>query len=229
MVKESLTSEMKDPEIRATLRPWIINRDKVPCLRICDELKVSRGSCRIDLAAISTSIHGYEIKSDCDTLRRLPRQSEHYGRVFRRVTAVAGERHLARVREQVPAWWGILCVHSSGDVQHVDVDRNGKENEDALDIRALVEMLEKNELSALLYRNGLKKGTSRFGYAELADLASRNLPVDHIEREVSFLLSLRYEFKERWATIDRLAKRELPTAPKIAVIDARTLTHEERT
>lgn len=55
-------------------------------------------------------MHGYELKSDRDTLNRLPEQVNAYSAVFDFVTLVVGERHLYRAIEVVPDWWGIRVV-----------------------------------------------------------------------------------------------------------------------
>jgi hypothetical protein len=52
-------------------------------------------------------MHGYELKSDLDTLYRLPEQVSAYTAVFDFVTLVVGERHLLRAIDVVPDWWGV--------------------------------------------------------------------------------------------------------------------------
>jgi hypothetical protein len=41
---------------------------------VVDELGLRHGTCRVDIAVVNGFIHGYEIKSDADTLERLPRR-----------------------------------------------------------------------------------------------------------------------------------------------------------
>ena len=43
-----------------------------------------------DIAVINCSIHGYEIKSDLDTLMRLPQQLEFYAMTLQKLTLVVG-------------------------------------------------------------------------------------------------------------------------------------------
>jgi hypothetical protein len=50
---------------------------------------------------------GYEIKSDRDTLARLPNQIAAYELCFDTMTMVVGKRHLAKCRATLPEWWGI--------------------------------------------------------------------------------------------------------------------------
>lgn len=77
---------------------------------VLDELGLRHGTCRVDIAVVNGYLHGYEIKSDSDTLERLPSQVATYGLVLDRATLVVGERHLDKARPFVPAWWGIKVV-----------------------------------------------------------------------------------------------------------------------
>jgi hypothetical protein len=77
---------------------------------VLDELGLRHGTCRVDIAVVNGYLHGYEIKSDADTLERLPSQVEIYGSVLDYATLVVGERHLAKAKPLVPEWWGIKVV-----------------------------------------------------------------------------------------------------------------------
>lgn len=79
-------------------------------LRIIEELGVRHGAARIDIVVINGIMHGYEIKSDRDTLERLPEQIEEYNTVFDKLTLVVGKHHINRAISQIPDWWGILLV-----------------------------------------------------------------------------------------------------------------------
>ncbi len=66
---------MKDFHIRTVLKSKIVSRyAKDPSTLIVDELGIRQGAARIDVTVINGVIHGYELKSDCDTLNRLPSQ-----------------------------------------------------------------------------------------------------------------------------------------------------------
>jgi hypothetical protein len=66
-------------------------------------------------------LHGFELKSDRDTLARLPEQAEAYGRVFDRVTLVVGERHVRHAADLLPDWWGIrVARRESGRLEFSD-------------------------------------------------------------------------------------------------------------
>lgn len=73
------------------------------------------GQVRCDVVALSEEMVGYEIKSDADTLRRLPRQVEWYSRVLDRAHVVTTERHLEGVQGVVPEWWGVMVASGPAD------------------------------------------------------------------------------------------------------------------
>jgi len=86
-------------------------------LRIIEELGVRHGTARIDIVVINGIMHGYEIKSDRDTLERLPEQMNEFNDIFDRLTLVVGKRHLYDAVNLIPDWWGIMAAK---------VDRNNK-------------------------------------------------------------------------------------------------------
>jgi hypothetical protein len=75
--------------------------------RIIPELGVWHGTARIDVAVVNGVLHGFEIKSDKDTLVRLHDQMEIYNSVFDKVTLVVGATHLIEAFTKIPEWWGV--------------------------------------------------------------------------------------------------------------------------
>lgn len=66
-------SNTNDLIIREALKRLLENRHaKDKKVRIIEELGVHHGTARIDIAVVNGIMHGYEIKSDQDTLQRLP-------------------------------------------------------------------------------------------------------------------------------------------------------------
>ena len=77
---------------------------------VLDELGLVHARGRIDIAVISSRVHGYEIKSADDTLRRLPRQLEVYRQSLQTLTLVVDVCHFSAVARMVPDWCGIVLV-----------------------------------------------------------------------------------------------------------------------
>ena len=91
-----------DPEIRQALRFRLsIEHAKQPDTVFIEEFGICRGQGRIDLAVVNSFLHGYEIKSDRDSLRRLDNQIELYSKVLDRATIVVGKRHLSEALAEI--------------------------------------------------------------------------------------------------------------------------------
>ena len=91
-----------DAEIRSVLRSRLSQKHTRTSRTVfIEELGLCRGQVRVDLSVVNGLLHGYEIKSDRDSLRRLSGQVELYGKVFDRATLVVGERHLAEALDNV--------------------------------------------------------------------------------------------------------------------------------
>src|SRR5258708_36353109 len=76
---------------------------------IIEELGLCHGDARAGIAVVNGVLHGFEIKSERDSLERLAHQVDAYGRAFGYATLVTCEKHLAEARARVPRWWGIIC------------------------------------------------------------------------------------------------------------------------
>ena len=112
----SLPMTTNDKIIRAALKAELERRhtgdDK---LRIVEEFGIEHGAVRIDIAVVNGVLHGYEIKSDRDTLLRLPEQMDAYNSVFDQVTLVVGKQHLYDAVNLVPHWWGVTVAKFGSD------------------------------------------------------------------------------------------------------------------
>lgn len=124
---------------------------------LLDELGICRGQVRIDLAVVNGLLHGFEIKSDRDSLRRLAGQADIYSKVFDRTTLVVGERHLDEALKIIPLWWGVWRVESTCQGPQFKVARRGTRNAN-LDARVLVELLWLDEAVTLLAQHGVARG-----------------------------------------------------------------------
>lgn len=119
-----------DKVIRIALKTYLKElhaRDRK--LRIVEEFGVEHGAARVDIAVVNGVLHGYEIKSDRDTLSRLPEQMDAYNSVFDRVTLIVGKQHIYEAINLVPDWWGILIAKVGPDSSVVfNRIREAKEN-----------------------------------------------------------------------------------------------------
>lgn len=84
-------------------------------VRTIPELGIKHGAARVDIAVVNGVLHGYEIKSDRDTLLRLPDQMDIYNSVFDQMTLVVGKSHLYEAIKLVPEWWGITLAKADNE------------------------------------------------------------------------------------------------------------------
>lgn len=139
-----------DRDIRTALYETELARFSAdPHSLLVDELGVCQGEFRIDVAVVNGALHGWEIKSDRDTLARLPSQAQAYSRVFDTVTLVVGETHLHDALALIPGWWGVLVASRRRDGADLGAVRAGARNP-APDPLALAQLLWRDELIAIL-------------------------------------------------------------------------------
>lgn len=99
---------LDDLAIRAVLDSRLHRRyGSDPDVTIRHELGVESGNRRIDVAVLNGHLAGWEIKSDEDTLSRLPAQAESFGRVMDYLTLVTTDKYLHQCGTILPEWWGL--------------------------------------------------------------------------------------------------------------------------
>lgn len=112
------------------------------------EFWVPTTNARADVAMIGARIEGFEIKTERDTLKRLPRQAEAYMRLFDRCHAVLAHRHVENAIKILPPWWGVLVIPSDGGPNLVRA-REGDANQ-RVDPETLVRLLWRDEAYSAL-------------------------------------------------------------------------------
>ena len=127
-----------------------LTKDFVNCQGIIiDELSICGGLARIDIAVINSSFHGYEIKSQADTFRRLESQISYYNRCLEYVTLVISSNHVDKSFSICPDWWGITEVKSGENEIVFHEHRNCIKNP-SIDPNAIVQLLWKEEAANAL-------------------------------------------------------------------------------
>jgi hypothetical protein len=149
---------MREIDIRLALRDEM-NRlhGGEPDTLIVEELGLCQGISRVDLAVVNGRLHGYEIKSERDTLARLPAQREIYGRALEYVTIVVAPTHAKKALEIIPSWWGILSPEKDGETVRLEIARKPEPNQ-YVDPYALAQFLWRDEALQVLMTHGLATG-----------------------------------------------------------------------
>lgn len=133
---------MSESIVRAALRLHVMS-SVAGAEGTLDELWVPRSNERADIAVIGRCMDGFEIKTERDTLKRLPRQMVAYGRLFDRCTAVLDPRHRPKAETILPEWWGITTV-TVDDAVTFTVVRKASSNP-SVDPEILVRLLWRDE------------------------------------------------------------------------------------
>lgn len=141
--------------------------------KIIEELGIRHGSTRIDIAVVNGIMHGYEIKSDLDTLKRLPEQMKEFNAVFDQLTLVVGKQHLYQAMQIVPEWWGIKIakINSANRVIFQTI-REAEENRKQESV-SIARLLWRGEALRILEGHdraeGVRSKPRDFIYARMAD------------------------------------------------------------
>lgn len=149
---------MRDRDIRFVLNQELeVQHFSEPNTLIINEFGICEGRSRIDIAVVNGILSGYEIKSEKDTLERLPAQVEYYGKVFDEMTIVTGKNHLNKILGIVLCWWNIKIAEQVGKELRVHDYRKGEKNGN-IDSYAVAQLLWKDEIIDILKNLGIAKG-----------------------------------------------------------------------
>ena len=182
-------STFNDAGIRPALRDKILFNQENNAV-VIEELGICRGQVRVDMALVNGTLHGYEIKSDRDSLSRLLGQIELYGKVLDHATLVVGEKHIVDAFNMVPEWWSILRMYPDESTPWFYTLRTGFKNPNR-DARSLVELLWLEEAIELLETRNATKGVKSKPRRFVWDRVCEHFNVDEIGAVVRAKLKIR--------------------------------------
>lgn len=183
---------MRDADVRAALHAKVLaEHHGQPDTLVVDELAVWYSTARIDIAVVNGRLHGFEIKSDRDTLERLDHQIAVYGTVFDRVTIVVGRKLVDAAATRVPSWWGIkLATQGARRAVHFEERRPPRMNPN-IDPVALAALLWCTELEQILLELGALRGLRGKSRDALSKRVAELLPLRDLRDEVRRRLKAR--------------------------------------
>lgn len=190
--------KIKDREVREALRTRItLQYAHDPSTLLVEELGLRHGASRVDLAVVNGELHGFEIKSEADTLERLPQQIAYYSAVLDRATLVVSERHAAKAGALIPAWWGVLTasVLKDGNLR-LRSARKSRRNP-AVDARAVAELLWRPEVVTILGALGLTGRELRLPRSQLYDILVATMSERRLRDIVRQQLKARPHWRDR--------------------------------
>jgi hypothetical protein len=187
---------LRDIDIRSALKVEKHNEHaRDPGTVIVDELGLRQGSVRVDVAVVNGVLHGFEIKSDADSLARLDQQVKTYSEVLDLSTIVVAGCHVEEAAHRLPAWWGLVhaerrSVDGALNQTTFTTLRPPTPNP-SVNSRALAELLWHDEALALLTARGAGRGLSRKPRKHAWDRLCDVYSLDEIRSEVRSQLKKR--------------------------------------
>jgi hypothetical protein len=125
---------------------------------VFNEFGIRHGLVRADIAVINGVMHGYEFKSELDSLYRLPVQASVYSSVFDLMTLVVAKQHVKKALAIIPKWWGVEVVgrDSSGNL-NFNPKRKPRFNR-SVDPLSVSKLLWREEALGILEKLNLDRG-----------------------------------------------------------------------
>lgn len=118
---------LNDSVIRARLKVYLSGLP-VPPRAVIDELHVHKGNAIADVVAVYKEAHCYEIKGETDNISRLKSQGGYYDLVFKRISLVTTDNHLANAIKTTPPHWGIMIAFEKDGAVKLKHYRKAKSN-----------------------------------------------------------------------------------------------------
>lgn len=171
---------LTDLDIREKLIEKIHKENREKHYRIIEELAICDGLARADIALANGVLHGYEIKSDHDSLDRLTNQIECYDKTFDKNTIVVGKKYADRIINYIPLHWGIevAYINRFGNISIKKI-RTSKLNKQ-ISLSHLLDLLWNNEIKLYLRENKIR-GYSKKDRTELKEMAIENIAYKNLK------------------------------------------------
>jgi hypothetical protein len=160
-------------------------------------------------------MHGFEIKSDSDSLSRLPDQIDAYEGVFDLITVVVGKRLFRAVEAELPRHCGIILASRTDGKVKLTHKRKARKNPNQRR-RDLARIMWKDEALQLLRTANYKGVTSRSSANKVWDAVAETFDTATLSLAVRQAIKLRrgYEFVARSSSDD-----DSSTTESIALLD----------
>lgn len=185
----------RDQDIRQALhstelQPYILDPNSL----VLNEFSITEEDVRIDIAVVNGSFHGFEIKSDSDTLDRLPKQSQSYSKVFDYLWIACGHRYFEKVKGSIPEYWGILLAETSDRETKISKIREATFNPNICSA-AVAGLLWRGEALHLLSKLGLDKGFRSKPRKEICNRLAELVPYSELAPSVRSAIKKRSNWR----------------------------------
>lgn len=195
---------MRDVDLRRVLLARLEEQYGAdPETRIIEELGVEHGAARADVAVVNGTLHGFEIKSEADTLDRLPNQVIAFSKVFEQMTLVVCKKHLGAALSIIPRWWGVILAQEDARGALVLRNRRASRRNPCANGVAVAELLWKSEILGILDSMSAAKGVRSKPREVLSGRLAAILPGERLFD----LVRRRLRSREAWRTSPRAPAR----------------------
>lgn len=205
-------NSVKDRNVRSALHAKVLRDHHGDAdTLVLDELGLRHGTCRVDIAVVNGNLHGFEIKSDADTLERLPSQISVYSEVLDFVTLVVGSRHAEKAIAIVPEWWGVkVATAGPRGAVSFDTTRRTRMNP-AINPVALAELLWRPEAVEVMREIDAPKAIFRQPRRAMYEYIARSIDLDRLRDVVRRRLKARETWRgQRPPASDVGSSRSIP-------------------
>jgi hypothetical protein len=188
---------MRDYDIRKLLKKTKLSTFmNDPHSKVVEELGINSAGARIDIAVINGSFHGFEIKSERDTLQRLPYQLEAYTKVFDYVSVVTETKHVDGILDILPDWVGVyLCSGKSR--QATITEYRAPIQNISLDGFYLAKLLWREELLSILSERKIYH-LKKYRNWILCEILAKELEIKELSEIVRVKLKQRTDWKNNF-------------------------------
>ena len=182
---------MRDYDIRLALKANQLNSFYYDGSVIVEELDLTIAGARVDIAVVNGSLHAFEIKSEKDTLQRLPNQLQAYLKVFDFISVVTSKKHLQKVENILLDCIGLYICNE--DLGTIEVYKTATPNP-ATESFHIAKLLRKDELFTIATDYEIKfKKTDR--HWTLCEMLSVYLSKEDLSLQVRKKLKQRENWK----------------------------------
>ena len=192
---DATPGNLHDADIRPALLQALAQRYSACDALVINELNIAMGFSKLDVAVLNGHLDGYEIKSDRDSLVRLPRQMREYEQICDQLTIVTTQRYCASVEAILPDWCGIIIAAVSDGWLGLRMYRKPTQSP-SWDVLALMLLLWQNETINFAHSFGFRAPRNMAKGLIHSQLA-RRIPHDVLREGVLHRLRQRTQWSDR--------------------------------
>ena len=187
---------MRDKDIRGHIHKILeIKYSNSTIHRIVNEMHINKGGNVVDIAILGKPAHAIEIKSDVDTLIRLPSQIKSYYEVFDLITVATTPKFLDKISQMVPDTCGLWSFSENNGEIKSEIIREATMNNDTVPFN-IAQLLWKAEAKKLMGNHNIPKSElNKMRIMKMWKFLSKNIEKETLSAMVMEALLERADWK----------------------------------